>query len=355
MKISVILPNYNHGAFLSQSIGGVLSQTHQDLELIVIDDGSTDGSVEVIERARQNDTRIKPLLFRENRGANAAVLDGLHLAGGTLLLGIGADDYLIDRTFFASAVELMRCRPEAAGVFARTLILDKIDDHLLWTTGTAPKEGYLDGQEFLDAFLANAAFVPGASAILRLDLVKQAGGLQIDLGPQSDYFINHALPAAHGVFFINRDVAAYRASPTSYSAAATDADYFRCHALMELKLRAYASDRYFNPVQVHTWRNNTVKSRLSVWHQEALFGAVKAIAQDLQPWEKRAMPPEIVSLAERYLGELTPIKAGLDNRTAAALAIFEEIAGPLREQQELPTATVSSGGFWKYVRKRILT
>ncbi len=58
MKISVILPNFNHGAFIAQAFEGILAQTYQNWELCVVDDGSTDDSWAIIERYRDRDPRI---------------------------------------------------------------------------------------------------------------------------------------------------------------------------------------------------------------------------------------------------------------------------------------------------------
>jgi len=332
MKISVVVPNYNHSASISQTIDGILSQSYRNVELIIVDDGSTDESVEILKRYQQQDPRIHLLLFSENRGAHAAATEGVRAASGDLFFGEAADDYLVDPMFFATAVDSMRRRPKAAGVFGRSRVIDAADDRFLWSMGAGPKEGYCDGQTFLDAFLSHRTFVPGSSAIFRLELIREAGGLQEDLGAQADYFINHALPAAHGVFFIDRDVAAFRVSPTTYSAKATDEDFFRHHALTEKRLRAYASDRHYDPALLRIWRDGIVNMRFNLRRQETLFDAVKAVARELPPWEKWHMPQDFMRLAEHYFDELTPMKAELDRRAAAAWAIFSEVAGPLDEQ-----------------------
>jgi glycosyltransferase involved in cell wall biosynthesis len=59
MKVSVVIPVYNGEKYLAQAIVSVLAQTHRDLELLVIDDGSTDGSRDIMERYARADSRIK--------------------------------------------------------------------------------------------------------------------------------------------------------------------------------------------------------------------------------------------------------------------------------------------------------
>ncbi len=70
-KISVIIPIYNAGKYLQQSIDSVLSQTHHDLELILVDDGSTDETVAICEMARQKDPRVKVLTLLHSGEAQA--------------------------------------------------------------------------------------------------------------------------------------------------------------------------------------------------------------------------------------------------------------------------------------------
>ncbi|MBR4694989.1 MAG: glycosyltransferase, partial [Selenomonadaceae bacterium] len=65
-KVSVILSSYNHADYVAEAIESVLGQTFRDLELLVYDDGSTDGSADVIRSFR--DERMTAFLYEENRG-----------------------------------------------------------------------------------------------------------------------------------------------------------------------------------------------------------------------------------------------------------------------------------------------
>jgi glycosyltransferase involved in cell wall biosynthesis len=90
--ISVIIPAYNGEKFLPRSIGSVLAQTHRELELIVVDDGSTDGTKSVVERFRKNDSRIS-YYFEENSGGPARPKNlGMRYVKGEYVAYLDQDD-----------------------------------------------------------------------------------------------------------------------------------------------------------------------------------------------------------------------------------------------------------------------
>jgi glycosyltransferase involved in cell wall biosynthesis len=90
MKASIVIVNHNYARFLKQAIDSALAQTYHDTEVVVIDDGSTDDSAEVIG---SYGNRIIPV-FKKNGGQSSCYSRGLAVATGDLLLYLDADDYL---------------------------------------------------------------------------------------------------------------------------------------------------------------------------------------------------------------------------------------------------------------------
>src|SRR5258705_11958970 len=90
--VSVIMPCFNPARYVEESIRSILNQTERDLELIVVDDGSTDGSQRAIELARISDARVNPIYFDRNRGASEARNSALKLASGKFIAFCDADD-----------------------------------------------------------------------------------------------------------------------------------------------------------------------------------------------------------------------------------------------------------------------
>jgi glycosyltransferase involved in cell wall biosynthesis len=87
--ISVVIPSYNHESFIKQTVESILVQTHKNLELIVIDDGSTDKSLAYLRNVV--DPRFK-LIEQENKGAQNAINKGLEMARGDYLAILNSDD-----------------------------------------------------------------------------------------------------------------------------------------------------------------------------------------------------------------------------------------------------------------------
>ena len=93
VEISVIIPVYNAEEYLEKCIESILSQTFCDFELILVDDGSTDGSGIICDRFAEQDKRIK-VVHKKNNGAAKAIIDGIEMSEGKFLQLVDDDDWL---------------------------------------------------------------------------------------------------------------------------------------------------------------------------------------------------------------------------------------------------------------------
>ena len=91
--ISVIVPVYNPGKYFEKCVNSILTQTYNNIELILVDDGSTDGSSLLCDKFAEKDSRIK-VIHKENGGAASARNAGLDVATGDYIAFIDADDYI---------------------------------------------------------------------------------------------------------------------------------------------------------------------------------------------------------------------------------------------------------------------
>lgn len=115
--ISVIVPVYNVKQYLQRCVDSILEQSYQTFELILVDDGSTDGSSELCDECATKDPRVK-VIHKENAGVSAARNDGMDLAQGTYLAFIDGDDW-IEADYLKKLVQAIveNDADEAAGGF----------------------------------------------------------------------------------------------------------------------------------------------------------------------------------------------------------------------------------------------
>ncbi|HBG49140.1 MAG TPA: hypothetical protein DDW90_06490 [Cyanobacteria bacterium UBA9971] len=102
-KVSVIIPIYNAENTLEKCLDSIINQTLSDIEIILVDDGSTDKSLEIIQKYEQQDSRIK-LIHQKNNGASAARNAGLKIAEGEYISFVDSDDW-IDKKMYEELIE----------------------------------------------------------------------------------------------------------------------------------------------------------------------------------------------------------------------------------------------------------
>ena len=103
--VSVIMPVYNAESHVAEAINSVLRQSHQNLELIAVDDASTDDSFKIIDNIR--DQRLKCVRLKKNSGAGKARNEGIRMAKGRFIAFLDADDIWLEEKLSAQ-IELMR-------------------------------------------------------------------------------------------------------------------------------------------------------------------------------------------------------------------------------------------------------
>ncbi len=103
--ISVIIPVFNCERYLPECLDSVISQTLQDVEIILINDSSTDSSQEIIDKYGLSDSRIRPVELEENRGVGYARNTGIEMAEGEFIIFLDADDYWDDDRMLESLYE----------------------------------------------------------------------------------------------------------------------------------------------------------------------------------------------------------------------------------------------------------
>lgn len=102
--ISVIIPIFNSSEYISYCIESVLTQTYQDFEVLLVDDGSTDNTSSICKKYAEQDNRVK-YFYKENSGVSATRNYGLNRASGKYIMFIDSDDFFCDNSLFEKCVK----------------------------------------------------------------------------------------------------------------------------------------------------------------------------------------------------------------------------------------------------------
>lgn len=177
--VSVIIPNYNHAVYLKQRIDSVLDQTFTDLEVILLDDCSTDNSKNILMQYK-DEPRVSAIeMNKENSGSTFFQwAKGVALAKGSYIWIAESDDYAAP-TFLEETVGWMKKYPSAALCYVGSVIVDHAGGvlHSDWDKWTKKEQkssqnySVFDGREFALEYLIWRNYIYNASAVLfRRDL-----------------------------------------------------------------------------------------------------------------------------------------------------------------------------------------
>ncbi|HEX6624955.1 MAG TPA: glycosyltransferase [Pyrinomonadaceae bacterium] len=244
--VSVVVPTYNYGRFIGETLDSLRAQTYPDWECVVVDDGSTDDTEEIVARVAAADPRVRYLRQRNRRQA-VAKNKGLADARGVYVQFLDADDLLEPRKF-ERQVEYLERHPEVDLVYGDMLYFDA-DDPSRRTRRLEAEAGGAwmpevsgRGSEVLVPLLRNNIMVIN-SPLLRRGVVADVGPFDERLPPVEDwdYWIRCAI-AGKRFRFVEQEgtLALVRSHPGSSSR--DNARMYGAMSLMRRKLEALLPD-----------------------------------------------------------------------------------------------------------------
>jgi len=207
-KVSVIMPCFNHGRFVADSVNSVLSQTHRDLELIIAEDRSSDNSWEVISRLAAKDSRIKAIRHERNQGLSKSRNAALRVASGEFIAFCDSDD-LWEPEKLDVQVNLLTTRQDYAVVYCDTLIID--DDGV--PTGQCFSKLYpppKTASGWLFPELAVRNFINIQSVLMRKECLQQVGPFDETIDWIQDWWYWIQLSRHHQFLYLQQPLARYR-------------------------------------------------------------------------------------------------------------------------------------------------
>lgn len=189
-RVSVVIPTYDRVETLPRAVESALAQTVDDIEVLVVDDGSTDGTRALIEDVA--DPRVRYLAHDANRGVSAARNTGVEGARGDYVAFLDSDDEWLPRKIDRQLSVLddrgegwvgAYCDVASTGLSVAGRIADAVSETIF--RSAAPREG---GRELAEALVSMQVFMgPGSTLLVERDVVTSTGGFDEGLSIYEDW------------------------------------------------------------------------------------------------------------------------------------------------------------------------
>jgi len=234
-KVSIVTPSFNQAPFLEQTLRSVLEQDYPNLEYIVIDGGSTDGSLEIIQKYAD---QLAYWQSQPDQGQTDAINQGFARASGEILAWLNSDDLLLPGAVNAAA-RALQAHPEAAMVYGDALLINAEGK----TIGKFPA-AQTDYRKLRRGYV----HIPQQASFFRADLWRQVAPLDVSFYFAMDYDLWVRLAALAPLVYVPEFWAAFRLHGAGKSIAADD----RCWPEM-LRVHYRDGGKVLSPIVFKYW------------------------------------------------------------------------------------------------------
>jgi len=276
-SLSVVMPHYNHGRYLRQALAALLAQSLQPLEIIIVDDASSDRSEQVLAEVEAAHPGMRVYHNDRNRGVGYSSNRGLALCRGDYVYMAAADDLVLPG-FFARALSLARDHPQAGMVYGRMARTDEAGDVLCvhevsaWQTAR-----FVTPQQFLREHLEgeDPSHSLCSATIYRREVLQALGGYRTELGHWMDTFVARAIGLRDGACYVPETFVKWRYSRKGYCGSSSWQE--RVH-IVRRAVELMRSEPYCQ------W---FPKSHVAWWERAALRNLFHAQVTGTWPWLER--------------------------------------------------------------------
>ncbi|WP_051694384.1 glycosyltransferase family 2 protein [Desulfohalovibrio reitneri] len=197
--VSVVVSAYNYAAYIPQALDSVLAQTHADLDVVVVDDGSTDNTAEVVARYL-SDPRVR-YVYQDNAGQAAAKNRGLRESASDLVAFLDADDVCLP-TRIEKQLRLFD-DPDVGVVYAKRVLIDALGKESPFNHPPLYRGWVLD-RAFVDNFICFS------SSMVRKPFFLRAGGFDESMAMGIDYDLWIRMAAICAFDYVDEELVKYR-------------------------------------------------------------------------------------------------------------------------------------------------
>ena len=222
--ISILLANHNDAPFLYTSLEAILSQADPADQIVVVDDGSTDGSVELIEAMLSRHPNGKLIRFDHNRGQHTAIQHALLAASSEYVVWASSDDLLLPN-FIRRSREVLAEHRGVGICFSRLCAwrdgTDAVTEYseknhgAAFDLGSTPR--YFTPDDLRSRLRQHYVWISGNTVLARRDVLLEMGGFEAELRWHADWFTYYAIALRHGAVGIPERLAMMRERAETYS------------------------------------------------------------------------------------------------------------------------------------------
>ena len=214
--VSTILPNYNYARFIGETIESVMKQTYTDHELIIVDDGSTDNSIEVISSYEARYPGRIRLVKKANGGLPSARNAALALCRGQFIAFLDSDD-LWHEDYLRTMVSFFEQNPDAVAAYANAELFDSDSGRTLghWFGPRSFRTAY--SGRCADKLFTRGNFIPIVTAMIRREVLDKVGVFDehYRVGEDWDFWLRVA--SRFDIHYIDRSLCRIRRHPKNLS------------------------------------------------------------------------------------------------------------------------------------------
>ena len=229
MSLTVVLCNYNYAHFIEASLKSIIDQSYTPLELLILDDASTDNSVEIIKEAIKDVPYAKLIVNSKNLGYNKNFEKALSLVKGDYVVFTSPDDRMLPG-YLEKSMNTLHKYPDAKLCISNHAHHDLSKGVYAPVTTTEPfsmlskkmeEPIYLAPPDLVKLMRSTKFWVSGVTMVVNTEILRSSGGYREELADKSDWFLLHTIGFRHGLCYIPETLVSMGVHSDSYSAAQT--------------------------------------------------------------------------------------------------------------------------------------